>query len=283
MGLMTPARMAIIPEIVGEERVMNGVSLTMMGQTVFRLVGPALAGFLIEAYDFAAVYFFMTGMFIMSTIIASFLPRTSKTTTGERGNTFKDVVEGFRYIRRETIFMLIVIFGICHMISGMPYQQLLAIFTEDILKVGASGLGILMTVSGVGAGVGSFALASLPNKRRGLLLLFSGIVMSVPLIVFSFSRSWGLSLAMMPFIGMGPTMHGALTGTLMQYYADPDYRGRMQSFTAMGSGLASIGTFLAGVVSDSIGIQWAVGSMAIFLSAVTIGFFVFSRRIRELE
>ena len=283
MGLMMPARMAIIPEIIGEERVMNGISLTMMGQTVFRLVGPALAGFLIESYDFASVYFFMTGMFAVSTIIASFLPRTSKTTTGERGNAFKDVVEGFRYIRRETIFMLIVIFGVCHMISGMPYQQLTAIFTEDILKVGASGLGILMTVSGVGAGVGSIILASLPNKKRGLLLLFSGVVMSVPLIVFSFSRSWGLSLAMMPFIGMGPTMHGALTGTLIQYYADPNYRGRMQSFTAMGSGLASIGTFFAGVMSDNIGVQWAVGSMAIFLSVVTVGFFVFSRRIRELD
>ena len=169
------------------------------------------------------------------------------------------------------------------MISGMPYQQLTAIFTEDILKVGASGLGILMTVSGVGAGVGSIILASLPNKKRGLLLLFSGVVISVPLIVFSFSRSRGLSLAMMPFIGMGPTMHGALTGTLIQYYADPNYRGRMQSFTAMGSGLASIGTFFAGVMSDNIGVQWAVGSMAIFLSVVTVGFFVYSRRIRELD
>ena len=283
MGLMNPARMAIIPEIVGEERVMNAVSLTMMGQTVFQLIGPALAGFLIESYDFAAVYLLMTGMFAMSTIIASFLPRTSKNINRERGNTFKDVLEGFRYIRRETIFMLIVIFGVCHMISGMPYQQLLAIFTEDILKVGASGLGILMTVSGIGAGVGSLILASLPNKRRGLLLLFSGIVMSVPLIVFSFSRSWGLSLAMMPFLGMGPTMHGALTGTLIQYYADPNYRGRMQSFTAMGSGLASIGTFLAGLMSDAIGVRWAVGSMAIFLTTVTVGFFGFSRRLRELE
>ena len=283
MGLMMPARIAIIPEIVGGERVMNAISLTMMGQTVFQLAGPALAGFLIESYEFASVYFFMTGMFAMSTIIVSFLPRTSKTITRERGNTFRDVVEGFRYIRRETIFTLIVIFGICHMISGMPYQQLLAIFTEDVLKVGEMGLGILLTVSGVGAGVSSLILASLPNRRRGLLLLFSGIVMSVPLIVFSFSRSWVLSLSMMPFIGMGPAMHGALTGTLIQYYADPNYRGRMQSFTAMGAGLASVGTFIAGIMSDAIGVQWAVGSMAIFLSAVTVGFYIFSRRIRQLE
>jgi MFS family permease len=283
MGFMMPARMSIIPEIVGEESVMNAVSLAMMGQTVFRLIGPALAGFLIDAYDFAAVYYLMAGIYTISTIFALFLPLTGKVKTGKKSNPFKDVIEGFRYIRRETIFALIVVFGICHMISGMPYQQLLPIFTEDILNAGAGGLGILMTVSGIGSLVGSLVLASLPNKKRGILLLFSGIVMSVPLIIFSFSNSWYLSLFMMPLIGLGPSMHGALTGTLIQYYAEPDYRGRMQSFTIMGSGLASLGTFLAGVMTDVIGVQWSVGGMAIFLTVVTVLYFIFARRLTRLE
>ncbi|MFC1954718.1 MFS transporter [Chloroflexota bacterium] len=283
MGFMMPARMAIIPEIVGEERVMNAISLTMMAQTIFRLVGPALAGFLIDAYSFAIIYFLITGMFAIATVFALFLPLTGTTASRKKESTLKDILEGFRYIRRETLFALIVVFGMCHMISGMPYSQLLPIFTEDILKVGASGMGLLMTVSGIGALVSSLILASMPNKKRGILLLFSGIVMSVPLIVFSFSRWWYLSLLMMPLIGMGPTMHGALTGTLIQYYSDPDYRGRMQSFVTMGSGLASLGTFIAGVLSDSIGVQWSVGAMAMFLTAVTILYFIFARQITKLD
>ena len=107
--------------------------------------------------------------------------------------------------------------------------------------------------------------------------------MSVPLMVFSFSSSWYLSLFMMPLIGLGPTMHGTLTGTLIQYYAAPEYRGRMQSFTAMGSGLASLGTFLAGIMSDIIGVQWSVGGMAMFLTTVTVLFFLFSKRLTRLE
>ena len=284
MGFMMPARMAIIPEIVGEERVMNAVSLTVMGQTVFRLVGPALAGFFVDAYGFTAVYYLMTVMFAISTILTLFLPRTSKVDKIKKSkNPFVDVIEGFRYIRLETIFALIVIFGLCHRISGYPYQELLAIFTDDILKVGASGMGILMTVSGIGALLGSLVLASLPNKKRGILLLFSGIVMSVPLIVFSFSTSWYLSLFMMPLIGLGPAMHGALTNTLIQYYADPDYRGRMQSFSAIGMGLAGVGTFIAGVLADTVGVQWSVGGMAMLLTLITILFFIFSRRLTSLE
>ena len=145
------------------------------------------------------------------------------------------------------------------------------------------GLGVLMTVSGVGAGISSLIITSLPNLKRGILLLFSGIVMSVPLIVFSFSKWYGLSLAMMPFIGMGPVMHGALTGALIQNYADPSYRGRVQNLTAIGVSVASFGTFVAGILVDIVGVQWAVGSMAIFLSAVSIEFYIFFPKLRKLE
>ncbi len=169
------------------------------------------------------------------------------------------------------------------MISGMPYQQLSAVFTEDILKVDEVGLGVLMSTSGVGAVLSSLILASLPNRKRGIMLLFSGIIMSVPLIVFSFSWRYALSLEMMPFIGMGPVMHGALTGALIQNYADPGYRGGVKSLTATGASIATFGTFIAGVLVDAVGVRWAVGSMAIFLSVVSLSYYIFFPRVRKLE
>ena len=283
MGMMMPVRIAIIPEIVGEERVMNAVSLTTVGQTAFQLAGPTLAGFLISNYSFSLVYFVMTGTYALSTFFTFLLPRTRKIMPTGGGNTFREVIEGFRYVRKESVFLLIVVFAMFHMVSGMPYQQLTAVFTEDILKVGEVGLGVLMTVSGVGAAVSSLIIASLPNRKRGILLLFSGIVMSVPLIVFSFSKWYGLSLVMMPFIGMGPVMHGALTGALIQNYANPGFRGRVQSLTALGSSVAGFGTFIAGILVDAVGVQWAVGSMAILLITVSVGFYVFFPKLRNLE
>jgi predicted MFS family arabinose efflux permease len=71
----------------------------------------------------------------------------------------------------------------------MPYYVLMPVFTEDILGVGASGLGILFSVSGAGAIVGSLILASLPNKRRGLLFLIGSLALSLALIGFAFSGS----------------------------------------------------------------------------------------------
>ncbi len=282
MGISQPARFAIVPEIVEAAKIMNAMSLTTFGVIIFQMIGPALTGFVIDAYGFATIYYVAAGLSVFSIIFTIRLPRTSKPVYRE-SSALADIVSGIQYVRKNPSILLIVLFGVCHMVSGMPYQQLMPIFTDDILKVGASGMGILTSVSGVGAMVSTLILASLPNKKRGILMIFSGLVMGLPIIVFSWSTSWPLSLAVIPLAGMGPTIHMTVTGALIQYYVDPEYRGRMQSLVSMQAGLAGLGAFFAGVLSDSIGVQWAVSSMAIFLTAVSISYYIFARPITRLE
>ena len=281
-GFLTPTNTSIIPEIVGSKYVMNGISLSQMGQNIFRLIGPMVAGFLIDQYDFAHVYFLMAALNTIAAIITIFLPRTS-TKIVRGGNALKDTVAGLKYLGSDTIILLVVIFGICHVVAGQPFHQLLPVFTESILKVSASKLSILSAISAAGALVASIAIASLPNKKKGLIMLLSGVVMSVPIVLFCIFPQWHLAIFMMPFIGFGPTMHGTMASTIVQTYADPNYRSRMQSFITMSMALATFGTFLAGILSDIFGIQWAVGSMALFLALVSFGFLAFVPKLRKLE
>ena len=69
--------------------------------------------------------------------------------------------------------------------------------------MGAGGLGVLVSVSGIGAMVGSLVLASLPNKRRGAMLLVGGGILGLALTGFAFSTSFPLSLVMILFVGLG--------------------------------------------------------------------------------
>ena len=100
---------------------------------------------------------------------------------------------------------------------------------------------------------------------------------------FSYSRSWHISLAIIPFIGLGPSMHMTMTATLVQSYSQPEYRGRMQSFVSMAQGLASFGTYLAGILADIWGVQWAVGGMALFLTLVSTGFLAFAPKLSKVD
>ncbi len=282
MGIMMPSRASMVPEIVSPQDLMNAISLNNMGMNVFRILAPAATGFIIDAWDFDAVYYIMTGLYLFSVI---FLLRMPSTRTGvrEESGTIAEVMEGFRYMRGDMTIMLILIFTLACTILGMPFNMLLPMFTEDILKVGASGMGMLMAVSGIGSIVVSFFLASAKNKKRGLVMLLSGLILSLALIAFSFTANWNLALLLSVFIGLGQTGQTAIGFTLIQYYVDPGYRGRVMSFMMLGFGLSSLGTVFGGILAETMGIEWAIGGLAIVLGIVTMGMIAFSKHLRDLD
>jgi MFS family permease len=282
LGFIMPSRSAIISEIVGPEHLMNAISLNNLGMNVFRILSPALAGFLVDVFDFWVVYAIMTVMIVMSFVCILFVPHTSSPAAQGR-NSLEDVLEGWRYIRGEKTILIVLIFTVIATILGAPYTQLLPIFTEDILKISATGLGVLMMVSGIGAMIGSFILAALPNRGRGKIMLAYGLVMAMVLAGFSFSKHLSLSLFLSIFIGLGSSGQMALGNSLVQYYSDATYRGRVMSFFMLGFGFSSLGAFFAGILAEGIGATWSVGSLAIVLLIFTLAVTFVTPRIRKLD
>ena len=282
LGLTMPATMAIIPEIVDEKHVTNAVSLSNLSMNTFRLVAPALTGFLVDAFNFDVVYYTQAIMYLLAATTIFFLPGTG-TVSSDGGNTLLEIKEGFRYVWKEITVFLIVLFSVFCTIFGMPFTHLMPMFTEDILKVSATGMGVLLSISGGGSLLISLVVASIPDKKRGLLMLLSGLVMGLALLSFSFSQSWYLSMVLMVFYGIGHTGQMTWSVTLIQSYVEADYRGRVMSFQMMALGFASLGTFVAGFLSDTIGIQWSVGSLAIALVVMCVIMLPVARKLWKLD
>lgn len=282
MGLMMPSRQAIIAEIVDREQVMNAVSLNTMGMNAFRILAPAATGFLIEAFDFSSVYYISTAAYGLAAICMFLMPKTTQKFS-EGTNALTDIADGVKYIRREKTMFLVLVATLFVMICGIPFLQLMPMITEDILKVGASGMGILLSVSGIGAITGSIIMASLPSRKRGTIMLVSGVLMGLALAVFAFSRWWLVSVLVVIFIGLGQTGHRTTGNALAQNYTAPEYRGRVMSFMMMGLGFSSLGTFFAGVLAETIGIQWSIGGLAVILVAASAALLIFTTRLRKLE
>ncbi len=282
MGLMMPALQAMVAEIVLREQLMNAVALNTMGMNILNLIAPGLAGFMIDAFDFQAVYFTMAGLQVCSAFLISFLPDTGRITTGS-GNILGEIRQGLQYIRKDKMILYVLGFSLMVTVLAMPYQQLLPIYVDDILKVGATGMGVLMSVSGAGALVGSIILASLPNKKRGLMLMASGLVSGLALVVFSFSSTWSLSLSLIVFVGLSQTFRMTIGSALLQAYAEPEYRGRVMSIFSMQWGFMSLCTFLAGVIAEVVPVQWSLGGLAIILIVLSSLALIFVPSIRRLD
>ena len=281
-GLMMPALQAMIPEIVSKEQLVNAVALNMLGMNVMSLVAPGIAGFMIDAFDFQAVYYIAAGLYVYEVLFILFIPRTSQIAASE-GKILTDIQEGFDYIRRDSMMIFILAFTLAGVVLSMPYQQFLPIFEDNILKVGATGMGVLMSVSGVGALVGSLILTSLPNKKRGIMLLASGLISGLSLIGFALSSSWVLSLAFVFFAGLGQTIRGTIGSALLQTYTGARYMGRVMSIIGIQWGVMSLCTFLAGILAEVVAIQFVIGGLAIVLTIFSVLSMIFSPGIRKLD
>ena len=283
MGLMMPALQAIIPEIVSREQLMNAIALTTMGMNVLNLSAPVVAGYIIEAYDFHAVYFTMSALYVISAFFILFLPTGSQVIASSGSNILADIRLGFQYIRKDAMILFILAFTLIAVVLSMPYQQLLPIFVDDILKVGAKGMGTLMGSAGLGAFIGSIILAALPNKKRGLMLMGSSILAGLALIIFSFSDRWVLSLSVLFFIGLSHTFRMTIGSALLQAYTEGAYMGRVMSILNMQWGFMSVCTFVAGILAEVVPVQWVLGSLAMILTVYAGLSVVFAPSIRKLD
>jgi len=282
IALSMPARGAIIPEIVDRERLMNAVSLNIMGMSFFQMTIPVMAGYIIAEFGYSSIFFIMAGINATSVLFNSFLPKIPARPVVNK-NVLIDIKEGFKYILGNRTILLVVLFFIASVLLVNPLQMLMPVFAKDILDVGVEGQGTLMSLMGAGSIAVSLLLASLPSRRRGLILLISNICMGAAIVTFAFSTLWPLSMVLMVLIGIGRIGADACGNTLIQSYTEPAILGRVNSIIMVSFGLGGSGSLIIGVLAESIGAPWSLGLFAIILIITSLAAMVFLPGLRKLE
>lgn len=278
-----PAQQAIIPELVGEKSLMNAIALNSAVMNLSRVAAPSLAGLLVGIIGVAGVYWIVTACYIVA--IISLLKIRVTTTMSVRPNApmRQDLVEGLRYVRHNPMLITLLAMALVPVLFAMPYQMLMPIFARSVLDVGATGYGLLMTMTGVGALAGSLGIASLGNfQRKGLLLLGFGLVFGVALVLFSLSRSFPLSLVILLGVGVGSTGYMALNNTLMQLNTPHEVRGRVMSLFMMTFGLMPLGTLPAGAIAEVVGVAPVVGVGGAIVFVVMVAVALTQSRVRDI-
>lgn len=291
MSTIMPARQALTPEVVGMTRLMNALALNTSGMNAARLLMPGLAGFMVAALGGGNgniepaqyVYFAMTLLYLWSVVALGPVRIDDRHPREDRSPAWKEMVDGFRYISRDPVLRMLLIANFFMVLFSMTYFMLLPGFAKDVLGAGPGRLGLLTSLSGVGSLTGSLIIASLPSRRRGLVLLLSALLLGVSLTAFSISTSYWLSAAILVVVGLGQAGRMSLSNVLVQSYVEDEYRGRVMSVYMMEFSLMSVGIFLIGMAANVVGPQIAVGVSAIALVLMTAGLLAFSPRYRKLQ
>ena len=279
-----PARQSLIPHLVDRSDMVNAIALNSAGFNGSRIVGPAIAGLVIEHMGGrigAGWCFAINGLSyvsILSALVA--LKVNSRPDAHERQPVLREVREGvtfaWRHVAVRTYLIAMSVFGI----FGLSYSVLMPVFASEVLHVDAGGYGGLLTANGVGATIGALALATARPPRPGLVMLGMLTAFSLLLAAFASSASYHLSLVLMVVIGGTMVGYMSLTNTTIQSIVPDALRGRIMSLYILSFfGTAPLGGLVTGVLAQSLGAQAAVFVGAAVCGVCAVVMWVTARKV----
>ena len=274
-----PMRQSFIVEMVGKDDLMNAIALNSSLFNGARVLGPAIAGFLIGALGIAWCYF-LNGLSYIAVIAGLLLMRLPATIRPARTtSTWGGFREVLTFLRGDRGIRSLMIQTAILSVFGFPYIAMMPVFARDVLHRGAAGYGALTSSIGIGAVIGALgiALSATRLRARGRLMLVGGTAFGILLILFSASRVLALSMVLLALAGCAMIVNNSITNTLLQTAAPDHLRGRIMGFYSfVFVGMAPFGAFLFGLVAEHVGVPHtlaaggAIVALAVVITAIRV-------------
>jgi MFS family permease len=255
-----PTRQALIPELVPRAHLLNALSLNSATYTGAALVGPALAGVLLDIVG--AGWLFMLNAISFLAVIGALRAMRDLPVRPRRPVPLHDALfGGFVYAWKRRLILFLLLISALAALFGRSYQQLLPIFADDIWRVGPGGYGTLLAAGGAGALIGAFAMASIKGiERQGRVLVISGLVFCATLAAFVLCPLFWPGVALLVVVGVAATVFSTMIATMIQLRVPGELRGRVMSLYAITLiGLPSLGALGVAALADTLGGGRSVG------------------------
>ncbi len=285
-GYDVPARQSLVREMVTDEADLpNALALNSSMVNLSKLIGPTLAGFVLEHLG-SAVCFGLNTLSFIPVLVSLALMKLPPYVPFERvkkkiRTEFADAV---RYIRATPKVRSVIWFAGIMNLLVLPFSTLTPAFAKDVFGGGASTLGMVDGAMGGGAFIGALFLASLkPGANLSRILAYNTLLFGIGLLLFSHTGSYPLALLPLAFGAFGMMSVVTIVNTIIQVEVPPAFRGRVISvFVMVLTGMLPLGSLFIGTVSHAIGIQDTVlaeGIIAVLIAGLW-GSYLRNRRQR---
>ena len=253
LALSMPARQAFVPELIPERLVFSAMGLNTTSWNLARIVGPALAGFLIaiiadgdktSTFGVGVVYIVIATLYFISAVTMLLIDKPGRIKQTRKADAFRDMKEGLVYVKDHPPIFGLIILSIIPFLFGMPLNTLLPAFNDEILGGGADDLGLLVSAMGGGAIIGSLMMAtmgSLRHKARWLIvtcIAWGGITS-----LFGMTTTTFAAIGVIMAVGWFSSWNMSLNRGMLQMQVEDKMRGRIMSIDMMSHGLMPLGVF----------------------------------------
>jgi len=264
-----PAQQAFLGDLSGMQLVRKAVNLNAMFLQVSRIVGPAVAGFIITQFG-SATTFWINGLSFVPVLVSLILVRAHQVRKEGWGNPLADFVSALRFVRTQPRLQDLFILVVLVTFFGLSVLNIMPAFAAQVLGGNAETLGYLLAASGAGALISVILIIPFVQaaKRTGVILAGAVIWMGFWLFVAAQMRTLPLAMGAIFLLSIGAPAVIATALGLTQLMAPSDMRARLVSLFVMVSfGMQPIAALSIGYMAQFLGVATAVLINGILLFA----------------
>lgn len=280
-----PARLTSAFELVPRADAVRAVALNTVGFSAMRILGPAIAGYLIAWFGSAGSFFVQGLLYAASAAVVLMVAFPPRRAPRSERSALADMMEGLRYAATDPTTRLLVLLGALPYLLLVPvWGTLYPIYAKDEFGAGPQGLGILLTAVGLGGTLGALAANALGRaERQALIQALWVLVMAGAILGVAASPGIAAAAAFSVLGGAAEMAHTASNMAMLQMSAPAGMRGRISSLLMLYPALISVGALLAGPLADLLGVRGASAALALAaIGAIAVMAAAFPR-LRELK
>jgi MFS family permease len=258
-----PARQSFVSEMVGPEDLTNAVGLNSASFNAARIVGPALAGFLIAALGSGAEatgwVIIVNGVSYGAVIYALQRMRESELDTPERVARGPGMIrDGMRYVRSRPDLMLVLAIVFFAGTFGLNFQMTSALMATEVYGKGASEYGILGTTMAIGSLTGAL-LAARRGVPRHRLVVLAALAFGGFEIAAGLAPTYLTFMLWTPVLGVTALTMITAANATVQLGSSPMMRGRVMALYMMiFMGGTPFGAPIIGWIGETFGARWTL-------------------------
>lgn len=280
-----PARQSLVVNLVDRENMVNAVSLNASMFNGARMIGPAIAGWIVSAFG-EGICFAVNSVSYLAVIAAILMLKLERHDKLEnRPESLRTFTEGLRFAASNAGVRSALLLVLSMSLFGMQFLMLMPVMASAVLHGQAGLLGALSASAGAGSLIAALILA---NRGSGenlrVAVGFALFGFAAALAGFANSQFILLSLPLVMLVAFCMTFMLSGCQSMVQLAAPDHLRGKVMSvymMTFMGAG--PIGSLMAGWVARQIGAPHTITVCACICAVVASIYLVllFAHRLRS--
>ena len=282
-SFLAPARLAIIPEMVGKRLMGSAIALYGAGFSITILVAPAIGGLLYVLIGPEGVYYVIAALGLTAVTLTNPITGSPQGGRGARPPIMDDIKAGLAYIWRDSVVMVLLVIAALTYLLAMPFKFLLPVFIAEVYHQEAGAFGVLTSMIGLGSLAGSIVFASVGKWRRGLMLIAGSFASAIALLLVAAVPLYYAGIGIMVLLGIGDAGRRVLNQALIMEQVEDEYQGRVMSVFTMLFGFMPLGILPAGIAMDVLGGRTTVLILGVAMFAATTVLLVTQKRLRVLQ